>query len=77
MKKILLVLATFVIVSAAEAAETKRVCHDVTTKGKTTQQCKNIKVHKKFEGTKVPTKSAAKPASKPAVKTTAKPAVKK
>jgi hypothetical protein len=74
MKKILLVLlATFSVVASAEAAETKKVCHDVTVKGKTTQQCKNVKIHKKYEGTTVPTKAPAKPAVKP----TAKPVVKK
>ncbi len=43
------------------AAETKKVCVDVTDKaGKTKQECKTIKVHKKFEGTKVPEKAPAK-----------------
>lgn len=35
----------------------EKVCHEV--KGK--QVCKNVKVHKKFEGTKVPEKAPAKP----------------
>lgn len=34
--------------------KTKVVCKDVTKDGKTTKQCKTIKVHKKLEGTKVP-----------------------
>jgi cell division septation protein DedD len=69
MKKILLVLlATFAVVASAEAAETKKVCHDVTVKGKTTQQCKHVKIHKKYEGTTVPTKAPAKPAAKPVTK---------
>ena len=33
-------------------AETKRVCHPDPKSGK--EVCKNIKVHKKVEGTKVP-----------------------
>lgn len=49
---------------AADAPETKRVCVDVMKDGKpvknkdgsTKQQCKEIKVHKKHEGTKVPEK---------------------
>ena len=41
---------------------TKRVCHpDPKTKK---EVCKNIKVHKKVEGTKVPEKAPAKPAPK-------------
>jgi hypothetical protein len=47
-------------------ATTKEVCRDKTDKagqvvrdkrGKTTQVCKKIKVHKKVDGTKVPEKS--------------------
>ena len=51
-------------------AETKQVCHDRMDKagrpvidkktGKPTQDCKTIKIHKKFEGTAVPEKSAKK-----------------
>lgn len=36
--------------------ETKKVCHDVQKNGKTVQQCKDVKVHKKLEGEKVPEK---------------------
>jgi hypothetical protein len=42
----------------AQATETKKACvevKDVKT-GKVTQQCKEIKVHKKLEGTEVPKK---------------------
>lgn len=42
------------------AAETKKVCvdqTDVKTK-KVKQVCKDVKVHKKLEGTKVPDKKA-------------------
>jgi hypothetical protein len=42
------------IVAVANAAETKRVCK---TDEKTKKEvCKNIKVHKKLEGTPVPVK---------------------
>ena len=42
---------------SAHAAETKKVCHEETDKkGKTKEVCKNVKVHKKLEGTKVPDK---------------------
>jgi len=50
----------------ATAAETKRVCKDKVGKdgkvvidkktNKPAQECKDIKVHKKLEGTKVPEK---------------------
>ena len=51
--------------SAAADGKTKTVCKDVTRKdgqvmrdkaGKAVQECKTIRVHKKFEGTEVPTK---------------------
>ena len=51
--------------NTAFAAETKKVCIDKITKdgkpvldkaGKPTQECKEIKVHQKLEGTKVPEK---------------------
>jgi hypothetical protein len=52
----------------AYAAETKRICttqKDAKT-GKDKEVCKNVKVHKKHEGTKVPEKAPAKkPAAKP------------
>jgi uncharacterized membrane protein YdbT with pleckstrin-like domain len=50
----IVVLVAFTIPQAR--AEVKKVCHDV--KGK--QVCKNVKVHKKVEGTKVPEKTAKK-----------------
>ena len=41
----------------ALAATTKKVCRDVVTKDKKIKnQCKTIKIHKKFDGTKVPEK---------------------
>ena len=51
---------------AVAGGEAKQVCHDKTDKagapvidkksGKPAQDCKTIKVHKKLEGTEVPTK---------------------
>ena len=71
MKKIIALLVAASFAMPAMSAETKKVCHDKVVKGKTVQQCKTIKVHKKFEGTKVPTPA---PKAKPAAK---KPAPKK
>jgi azurin len=68
MKKLLalLVAAAFISpVMAADAPATKKVCIDVQGKdgkpvknkdGSTKQDCKTVKVHKKHEGTEVPTK---------------------
>lgn len=68
MKKFLIavniVIWTFVGYQAQAHAEavTKRVCH---TDAKTKKEvCKNIKTHKKLEGTKVPEKAPAKPQQK-------------
>lgn len=59
---VLLVLGMFVLSynHPAFAAETKKVCIDQTdakTK-KTKQVCKQVKIHEKLEGTKVPDKKA-------------------
>jgi hypothetical protein len=64
MKKVLaLVLMSLAL--SVQAAETKKVCIDKLTKdgkvvmgkdGKPQQECKEMKVHKKLEGTKVPEK---------------------
>ena len=60
----LLIISAFVGTTFAEA-ETKQVCHDKVDKagkpvvgkdGKPAQDCKTIKVHKKFEGTEIPPK---------------------
>lgn len=69
MKKLLIVLALALCTSftyANDAAkETKKVCVDVKKDGKevkdpktgkTKQSCKEVKQHKKLEGTKVPEK---------------------
>lgn len=64
MKKILVLLATTLSLSVF-AAETQKVCIDKIGKdgkvvmgkdGKPTQECKEMKIHKKLEGTKVPEK---------------------
>jgi hypothetical protein len=57
MDNILVVLFTaFAILSSPiQAAEKKKVCHEETDKkGKKKEVCKEIKVHKKLEGTTVP-----------------------
>jgi len=71
MKKLLAFLIVGTIASTAWAeAELKQVCHDRLDKagkpvldkktGKTAQDCKTIKVHKKVEGTPVPEKASRK-----------------
>ena len=60
MKELLIIVTTLVFTMgvAVAASETKRVCH---TDPKTKKEvCKNIKVHKKVEGTKVPEKAPTK-----------------
>ena len=65
MKKFIALIALALAASLSFAAETQKVCVDKTTKdgkpvlgkdGKPTQECKQMKVHKKLEGTKVPEK---------------------
>lgn len=74
-----IVIATFTLTSPAfaEAPKTKQVCNDVKGKdgkvvknkdGSNKQTCRTVKIHKKYEGTEVPTKPPAKPAAKPADK---------
>lgn len=64
MKKVLAILVASLALTVS-AAETKKVCIDKLTKdgkvvmgkdGKPAQDCKEMKVHKKLEGTKVPEK---------------------
>ena len=58
MSVVLLVLSMCVVVLAVGSAEVKRVC---TVDEKTKKEvCKNIKVHKKVEGTPVPEKPVKK-----------------
>jgi hypothetical protein len=62
MKKLLALLALCIASTAFAGGEVKEVCKDKTDAkgavvkgkdGKAVQVCKKIKVHKKFEGTKV------------------------
>jgi hypothetical protein len=64
MKKFLAILVASLALTVS-AAETKKVCVDKLTKdgkvligkdGKPQQDCREIKIHKKLEGTKVPEK---------------------
>lgn len=64
MKKVLTLLVASLALTVS-AAETKKVCIDKLTKdgkvvmgkdGKPAQDCREMKVHKKLEGTKVPEK---------------------
>lgn len=54
MKNLLALLALCIASTAFAGGEMKEVCKDVVKKGKTVQECKKIKVHKKVEGEKVP-----------------------
>jgi hypothetical protein len=65
MKKLLTILSIVIASTAFAGGEEKKVCHDKVGKdgkpvigkdGKPAQDCKTIKVHKKLEGTEVPTK---------------------
>jgi hypothetical protein len=67
MKLLLILLTSLALAGPALASgEIKEVCHDRVDKagkpvldkktGKTAQDCKMIKVHKKLEGTEVPVK---------------------
>jgi hypothetical protein len=60
MKHILLVILLAISTLASAGGETKQVCKDVVKKGKTVQQCKTVKIHKKLEGTAVPEKPVKK-----------------
>jgi len=52
---IAIVTALSLLSSPVQSAEKKKVCHEETDKkGKKKEVCKEIKVHKKLEGTKVP-----------------------
>ena len=53
-------LLFFGLNSGVYAAESKKVCKNVTVKGKTTQKCRMVKIHKKFDGKKVPEKAKKK-----------------
>jgi hypothetical protein len=60
MKQLILVLALCTFGASSFAAETKKVCveqTDAKTK-KIREVCKDVKTHKKLEGTPVPDKKA-------------------
>ena len=51
------ILLSSFLVFQIHAAETKKVCHaEKDRKGKEVQVCREVKVHKKLDGTKVPPK---------------------
>ena len=53
----LTVLLSSFLVFQIHAAETKKVCHaEKDRKGKEVQVCREVKIHKKLDGTKVPPK---------------------
>ena len=54
MKHLLAIALVFGISSVQAEAIMQKVCHDTVVKGKTVQQCKTIKIHRKVEGTTVP-----------------------
>lgn len=58
MKKLTIafVLSLLSLNIAFAGGEMKKVCHTETKKGKEVEVCKNIKVHKKLDGTPVPEK---------------------
>jgi hypothetical protein len=58
MKSLVLAIALSLSFTTAFAAETKKVCVEQkdSKTGKMKEVCKNVKQHKKLEGTKVPDK---------------------
>jgi len=58
MKTLLTIIAVIFATGTMAAGETKRVCHNDSKTKK--EVCKNIKVHKKVDGTKVPEKQKKK-----------------
>jgi hypothetical protein len=64
MKKLIALALVFGLTSAYAESTVEKVCHEKNGK----QVCKNVKVHKKFEGTKVPEKAPTPSKSKMAKK---------
>jgi hypothetical protein len=57
LRMVLTVLTSAALVFQIHAAETKKVCHAEKDKtGKEKQVCREVRVHKKLDGTKVPPK---------------------
>ena len=53
-------LLLFGLSGSVYAAESKKVCKNVTVKGKTTEKCRTVKIHKKLDGKKIPEKAKKK-----------------
>jgi hypothetical protein len=43
-------------VATAQPLEVKKICHSTKVKKSTRQVCKQVKIHKKFNGQKIPNK---------------------
>jgi len=57
LRMIATILLSSFLVFQIHATETKKVCHaEKDRKGKEVQVCREVKVHKKLDGTKVPPK---------------------
>jgi len=57
LRMVLTVLLSAFLVFQIHAAETKKICHaEKDRSGKEKQVCREVKVHKKLDGTKVPPK---------------------
>jgi hypothetical protein len=57
LRKAVTVLLSAVLAFQIHAAETKKVCNaQKDKKGKEVQVCREVRVHKKLDGTKVPPK---------------------
>ena len=57
LRMLVTVFASLLLIFQIHAAETKKVCNkQKDSKGKEVQVCKEIRVHKKLDGTKVPPK---------------------
>ena len=50
------IVLSLLLVFNIHAGETKKVCHAEKRQGKEVQVCREVKVHKKLDGTKVPPK---------------------
>lgn len=50
------VVLSLLLVFNIHAGETKKVCHVEKKQGKEVQVCREVKIHKKLDGTKVPPK---------------------
>jgi hypothetical protein len=51
------IFASLFLAFQIHAGETKKVCHaEKDKKGKEVQVCREVKIHKKLDGTKVPPK---------------------